>query len=124
MPPLNHFLDLLQSHPSSFVKPLATRLRALAERLPRATIAPGSQFAVLKKQWNQLLASFRSELESLPASQKEETWWQSMNDIVHVFEGDEMTIRRICREHGLGWLELICVWGLWGDDTLERHHMP
>ncbi len=77
-----------------------------------------------KKAWIQQVASCRSELEGVPLAPQSELWWKALRDILDVFQGNELVLQRIAREDGVGWIELVSVWGLWGDDQLERQHLP
>jgi nuclear pore complex protein Nup85 len=124
IPPLQHFLNGLSAHPSKWLPSIAKKLVTLLDDLPRAISCTPSQFAVKRREWIRLLGIFRTEFDGLPPSAKQEDWYPHLSDILEIFEGDELVIKRIGREFGLGWLEIVCVWGLWGDEQLERQHLP
>ncbi|KZS94585.1 hypothetical protein SISNIDRAFT_426911 [Sistotremastrum niveocremeum HHB9708] len=123
IPPLQHFLRLLSSHPSKYLQSLAPKLSALLEKLPRATTVSKIQFQPLRKRWLQELSSFRSEFDGVPQLARED-WWAYLTDILDVLDGDEIVIKRLGRDLGFGWREIVSVWGLWGDEKLERDHLP
>ncbi|GJJ11510.1 hypothetical protein Clacol_005743 [Clathrus columnatus] len=117
------FLESLKQHPSKALVQHAETLINFLTTHPRSTkFTTEHDFFSAWRQWKARVSAFRKRLEGLLENENEE-WLSWVLEIVQIMEGDKATIKRYCESFDEGWKEAICVWGVWVDVGMRRHHI-
>lgn len=117
------FLENLKRHPSKTLVQHSETLLSFLNTHPRSTkFTTEHDFFDAWRQWKSRVVAFRKRLEKL-SEEENEDWLPWILEIVQIMEGDKAMIKRYCESYDEGWKEAICVWGVWVDVGLRRHHI-
>ncbi|KAI0832142.1 Nup85 nucleoporin-domain-containing protein [Trametes gibbosa] len=122
------FLDVLNTHPSSYLQQLAPQLSPLLTSHPRLHhFSAEKDFAIASRRWKDKVKTLRLELDRVPESERDdgfENWWDRFSDIVGTLEGRGDVIKRVCVELDADWKEVCSAWGIFVDTRLRRQDLP
>ena len=124
---VSRFLGILGSkHPSPRLQQLCAMMVPILETYPSSEdFTHDREFFAAIRQVNNRLTAVRKELDRTPDHDRSQGWYDDFSDIIGILQGNKDTVSRVCSEgDGAGWLELICVWGVWIHPGLTRDELP
>jgi len=98
-------------------------LSILLKSHPRSTrYSTEHDFFVAWRHWKNRVVALRKQMDQV-SDEEGGNWLPWMLEIVRIMEGDKSTAKRHCQYYTEGWKEALCVWGVWVDVGLRRHHI-
>ncbi|KAJ3718910.1 Nup85 nucleoporin-domain-containing protein [Lentinula raphanica] len=122
------FLNSLLNHPSESLRQFLKMLIPVVESHPRLPqFSTERDFAYASRKWKDQVKGLRVEMDRIPEESRFDefsNWWDSLSDIVAIFEGRGEVIQRICEELGADWKEVCAAWGIFVDARMRRQDLP